>query len=270
MDGFKMFSSESQPENIEPTAPDNVLVIYPTTCRVCLKNSDDLSSIFGPSKLDGVVLSEKINYCVDIQIYDNDGLPEKICNLCEDELNVSMGFKKKCLESNSILCMIKNFKCNVKVETEDATPKDEDVESVRSYQDEDIKIVPSSNKKTKKIVKKEKTKRDPRDSPVKKDTIDVKKRTYITMKGRRRKLDDFTRTNYDIVEDGYKCKMCGKLITGRAAMKSHFKSHSGPMSCSECNKDFTSKQLWAKHYKKVLVPPKYISSSSTCTYYHPN
>lgn len=72
-----------------------------SVCRVCCK-SDATQSILKYAK--------KFHYCTSIEVAENDGLPDKICEVCLDRMKIAVEFKKKSEFSDR---QLRSFICNV-------------------------------------------------------------------------------------------------------------------------------------------------------------
>ncbi|XP_057324333.1 zinc finger protein 260-like [Microplitis mediator] len=85
-------------------------------CRLCFKKLDEnkYSYIFDKytdENQDESPLSSKIMVCLSVPVYDGDGLPNKVCIPCKDEVTKFYYFRKKCLKTyNSLVqeCLDKN------------------------------------------------------------------------------------------------------------------------------------------------------------------
>ncbi|XP_045495212.1 zinc finger protein 271 isoform X2 [Colias croceus] len=66
-------------------------------CRICLEEGV-LSSIF--AKNYNLSLCEMIEYCSNIKIQKNDGLPEQMCSNCAYKLGIAFHFKQTCERSD--------------------------------------------------------------------------------------------------------------------------------------------------------------------------
>uniref|UniRef100_A0A1L8DIX4 C2h2-type zn-finger protein n=1 Tax=Nyssomyia neivai TaxID=330878 RepID=A0A1L8DIX4_9DIPT len=62
-------------------------------CRLCLKEDENVRSIFG--KENGQTFTEIIMACAGIQIQENDGMPDKMCGLCEGHVESAYKFRTK-------------------------------------------------------------------------------------------------------------------------------------------------------------------------------
>ncbi|XP_077295042.1 uncharacterized protein LOC143917411 [Arctopsyche grandis] len=67
-------------------------------CRVCLRGEGPLVSFFGEQNL-----QHKIMTCSSVNISDDDILPNNICTLCVENLNVAYNFKTQCENSDQKL-----------------------------------------------------------------------------------------------------------------------------------------------------------------------
>ncbi|XP_066141008.1 zinc finger protein pita-like [Euwallacea fornicatus] len=74
------------------------IVEFEEVCRLCMETEDEMISIF--SNEDSVPLTLRIMACVALEVFEGDGLPEKICNPCKFQLEKSYNFRKKCEQSD--------------------------------------------------------------------------------------------------------------------------------------------------------------------------
>ncbi|XP_058117419.1 oocyte zinc finger protein XlCOF6-like [Anopheles ziemanni] len=79
-----------------------------SVCRICLSQTEmneHLFNIFSDAIVDGVLVSlpHVIEYCVDIQVKAEPGLPNKVCQKCKAKLFKFYVFKQKCHRTDSVL-----------------------------------------------------------------------------------------------------------------------------------------------------------------------
>ncbi|CAH1373980.1 hypothetical protein MTP99_015349 [Tenebrio molitor] len=67
-------------------------------CRLCMAKEDDLVPIFNNDE--PIPLTLRIMACVALEVFDGDGLPNKICHPCKFQLEKSYNFRKKCESSD--------------------------------------------------------------------------------------------------------------------------------------------------------------------------
>ncbi|CAH0559583.1 unnamed protein product [Brassicogethes aeneus] len=67
-------------------------------CRLCMTKEDELISIF--TNEEAVPLTLRIMACVALEVFEGDGLPDKICHPCKYQLEKSYNFRKKCENSD--------------------------------------------------------------------------------------------------------------------------------------------------------------------------
>ncbi|KAJ8935930.1 hypothetical protein NQ318_008706 [Aromia moschata] len=78
--------------------PQEVIVDLKDLCRLCMGKEDDLISIF--SNEEPIPLTLRIMACVALEVFEGDGLPDKICHPCRFQLEKSYNFRKKCESSD--------------------------------------------------------------------------------------------------------------------------------------------------------------------------
>ncbi|XP_030759329.1 zinc finger protein 358-like [Sitophilus oryzae] len=67
-------------------------------CRLCMGKEEELFSIFNNEE--SVPLTLRIMACVSLEVFEGDGLPDKICHPCKFQLEKSYHFRKKCEQSD--------------------------------------------------------------------------------------------------------------------------------------------------------------------------
>lgn len=79
-------------------------------CRICLTEGTNLSSIFSSTQEvnDLTGLPQKIQVCGSIEIYEQDGLPSLICDVCIYKASVAHEFRQQCQHSDARLRMYYN------------------------------------------------------------------------------------------------------------------------------------------------------------------
>lgn len=73
-----------------------------SVCRVCLKEGEELSTIFAKDEND-VVVADKIMECGGITITRDTNLPQEICKKCSAFLSVAYKFRITCKSSDEVL-----------------------------------------------------------------------------------------------------------------------------------------------------------------------
>lgn len=101
-------------------------------CRCCLKKSHQMFDIFDPN------IEEKLKKCTTMQFQYNDNLPDKICNICLQELNKSYDFYLKCDESESALRIFFNVNNDEKLNSEFIVVESSNKQSNTNYILEEI------------------------------------------------------------------------------------------------------------------------------------
>lgn len=188
------------------------------------------------------------------QIYENDGLPDRICEECLSMLNNIVSFKTRCQENDRILresvLNIKREKYEIPdIKEEFCTEFDEDdFANFASDELDDVKphksIYNSAKKKTKKLIKKSINKKEIPDTIYKFE--DDEKPLKIMKKSRRRRLstEDYSGL----------CSFCGKIFYKLASLKAHLKLHTleKTHACKKCSKAFRDIRNLKDHEKTHL------------------
>ncbi|KAG5880663.1 hypothetical protein JTB14_037562 [Gonioctena quinquepunctata] len=82
----------------ETGGEQEVIIDLNEICRLCMSREDELISIYEYD--DSVPLTLRIMACVALEVFEGDGLPDKICRPCNYQLNKSYHFRKKCETSD--------------------------------------------------------------------------------------------------------------------------------------------------------------------------
>ncbi|XP_077300700.1 uncharacterized protein LOC143921326 [Arctopsyche grandis] len=83
-------------------------------CRLCLYSAAAQSSVSTYDNLD--LLVQRIWNCCQLQVKQNDGLPDTICQSCESNLKVFTSFKNICVHNDKILRLRLSERLNIKTE----------------------------------------------------------------------------------------------------------------------------------------------------------
>ncbi|XP_059621870.1 zinc finger protein 271-like isoform X2 [Phlebotomus argentipes] len=67
-------------------------------CRLCLKEDDDVRSIFADEN--GQTFNEIIMTCAQIQVQENDGMPNQVCGMCKVQVQSAFAFRKRTEEND--------------------------------------------------------------------------------------------------------------------------------------------------------------------------
>ena len=78
---------------------EEVLFKIPNLCRICLRQDDDLNSIF-TATVTGVELPKIVMTLAPILILENDGLSEKVCADCQEKVASAYKLQQLCVQSD--------------------------------------------------------------------------------------------------------------------------------------------------------------------------
>lgn len=96
-------------KKLEEVPEEEVIVDINDLCRLCMGKEADLVPIFNND--DSIPLTLRIMACVALEVFEGDGLPNKICQPCKYELGKFYNFRKKCESSDTKLKqLIKSLK----------------------------------------------------------------------------------------------------------------------------------------------------------------
>ncbi|CAG9856317.1 unnamed protein product [Phyllotreta striolata] len=85
--------SRKKTDCLEPDS-EEVIIDLNEICRLCMSKEDELVPIY--QEEDAVPITLKIMACVALEVFEGDGLPDKICRPCKYQLEKSYHFRKKC------------------------------------------------------------------------------------------------------------------------------------------------------------------------------
>ncbi|KAL1508854.1 hypothetical protein ABEB36_003683 [Hypothenemus hampei] len=85
-------------KKLEETVEVEEIIDLDEVCRLCMEKEGELVSIFNNEE--PVPLTLRIMACVALEVFEGDGLPDKICHPCKFQLEKSYNFRKKCEQSD--------------------------------------------------------------------------------------------------------------------------------------------------------------------------
>ncbi|XP_023936467.2 zinc finger protein OZF [Bicyclus anynana] len=245
-------------------------------CRICLEEGM-LTSIF--TKSYNLGLWEMIEYCSNVKINKNDGLPEQICSNCIYKLGISYHFKQSCESSDVRLrqylgLSIPSKVNHVMVMTDPIVmpvmTQPRLVKNCKKCQP----VPKKSSSSYKKKPESEKLKRGPKPKP-KKDYIcnectkEFRCQAQLEMHVRthtgdkpfvceycpRRFSQKHNLTIHLRVHTGekpFQCDFCSKRFSAQGNLQAHVKIHTGQKDhvCSLCSKSFITSSELTRHIQK--------------------
>ncbi|KAI4458809.1 zinc finger protein [Holotrichia oblita] len=117
---MKTYSRKKSGDNQEVILDLNEL------CRLCMAKEDELVPIFNNDE--PIPLTLRIMACVALEVFEGDGLPDKICHPCKYQLEKSYTFRKKCetsdLKLRQHLKVVQNNYDDEPMSVEDVTEKE--------------------------------------------------------------------------------------------------------------------------------------------------
>lgn len=90
---MKTYSRKKSDEHEE-----ELIVDLNEVCRLCMGKEADLINIYKNDE--PIPLTLRIMACVALEVFEGDGLPDKICHPCKYQLEKSYNFRKKCEQSD--------------------------------------------------------------------------------------------------------------------------------------------------------------------------
>ncbi|KAK4881302.1 hypothetical protein RN001_004621 [Aquatica leii] len=82
----------------KPGETQEVILHLNELCRLCMSKEDVLVPIFNDDE--PIPLTLRIMACVQLEVFEGDGLPNRICPPCKYQLEKSYAFRKKCEQSD--------------------------------------------------------------------------------------------------------------------------------------------------------------------------
>ncbi|VEN62359.1 unnamed protein product [Callosobruchus maculatus] len=107
---------------------DEEIIDLNDICRLCMGKEDELVPIFNNGE--SAPLPLRIMACVALEVFEGDGLPDKICSPCIFQLEKSYNFRKKCEQSDMKL------RLHLKELRESSCEEDETMETEENNEDE--------------------------------------------------------------------------------------------------------------------------------------
>ncbi|CAK1601208.1 unnamed protein product [Parnassius mnemosyne] len=241
-------------------------------CRICLKEGL-LSSVF--TKNYNVSLCDMIEYCSNVKIYENDGLPEQMCSNCIYKLGIAYHFKQSC-ESSDIrlrqhLGLRTTNKNDVAVMTDPVVPTHTTIIKKCKCKFGNQK---KSSTNYKRKPDSEKLKRGPKPKPKQEHScyqcrkqfrcqaqLEMHIRThtgdkpFVCMYCPRRFTQKHNLTIHHRIHTGekpFQCEVCSKRFSAQSNLHAHLKIHTGQKDhvCSLCNKSFITSSELTRHMNK--------------------
>ncbi|XP_037040904.1 zinc finger protein 271-like isoform X4 [Bradysia coprophila] len=197
---------------------------FDNLCRTCLAYSSDLQSIFEicasstlPVQLDSLIMS-----ITKVEINHDDGMPQKICNLCKTAVHQAYLYKLKCEESDSKLRKYfhkKVHNLNIKEELQDYGNLDQ----------QDLSLAD-----------------DPFQPSIEVDVNILNDGTD----DRKESIKITTRHSSKNVSESSECTVCLKSFDAKTLAK-HMKSHSA-FKCETCDRTFAKQNHLNLHMQTHL------------------
>ncbi|XP_061730143.1 zinc finger protein 383-like [Cydia pomonella] len=240
-------------------------------CRICLEEGV-LSSVF--TKNFNISLCDMIEYCCNVKIRKNDGLPEQLCSNCIYKLGVAYHFKQTCESADvrlrQYLGLQLTSKYNDAAIMTDPLPIPQAI--IKKCKCRLSQKRSSTNYKKK--PEEEKLKRGPKPKPKQvhacyecdkefrcQAQLETHVRTHTgdkpfsCMYCSRRFAQKHNLTIHLRVHTGekpFQCDVCSKTFSAQGNLQAHLKIHTGQKDhvCSLCNKSFITSSELSRHINK--------------------
>ncbi|KAG4065130.1 hypothetical protein HA402_007527 [Bradysia odoriphaga] len=231
-------------------------------CRTCLSYSSDLQSIFEicasstlPVQLDSLIMS-----ITKVEINHDDGMPQKICNLCKTAVHQAYLYKLKCEESDSKLRKYFRKKVNnlnIKEELHDYGNLDLSLadDPFQPSIEVDVNILNDDRKESIKIT----TRHSKNVSESSECTVCLKS------------FDAKTLAKHMKSHSAFKCETCDRTFAKQNHLNLHMQTHlKKEYHCDQCDDIFSNKKSLKTHENAVHLssrkrgrPAKQLKHNST-------
>ncbi|KAJ8721624.1 hypothetical protein PYW07_002399 [Mythimna separata] len=241
-------------------------------CRICLEEGV-LSSVF--TKNYNISLCDMVEYCCNIKISKDDGLPEQMCSNCIYKLGIAYHFKQTCESADIRLRQYLGLRIPSKYN--DACVATDPYVPTHATIIKKCKCKPPEPKRHTNYKKKsesEKLKRGPKPKP-KQDhacyqcdkqfrcqaQLEMHVRThtgdkpFVCMYCPRRFTQKHNLTIHLRIHTGekpFQCEVCSKRFSAQGNLHAHLKIHTGQRDhvCTLCNKTFITSSELTRHMSK--------------------
>ncbi|XP_032514865.2 zinc finger protein 714 [Danaus plexippus] len=212
-------------------------------CRICLEEGV-LSSIFVENY--SISICEMIEYCSNIKISRNDGLPEQMCSNCMYKLGIAYHFKQTCERADVRLRQYLGIPKQSKVS--DAMVMTDPIVMTQTTIIKRCKCKQDQKKNSSNYKRKpesEKLKRGPKPKPKKVHSCYQCNKEFRCQA----QLDMHVRTHTG--DKPFECMYCPQRFTQKHNLTIHLRVHTGekPFQCEVCSKRFSAQGNLQAHLK---------------------
>ncbi|XP_037040901.1 zinc finger protein 84-like isoform X2 [Bradysia coprophila] len=234
---------------------------FDNLCRTCLAYSSDLQSIFEicasstlPVQLDSLIMS-----ITKVEINHDDGMPQKICNLCKTAVHQAYLYKLKCEESDSKLRKYfhkKVHNLNIKEELQDYGNLDQQDLSLADdpFQpsiEVDVNILndgTDDRKESIKITTRHSSK-----------NVSESSECTVCLKS----FDAKTLAKHMKSHSAFKCETCDRTFAKQNHLNLHMQTHlKKEYHCDQCDDIFSNKKSLKTHEATVHLSSSHVKRKS--------
>ncbi|XP_060518898.1 zinc finger protein 84-like isoform X2 [Cylas formicarius] len=83
--------------------PEDIQSMLDKICRSCMCEREEMNNIFEKNGGETMLLSDMLMACTSLVIVSGDGLPNLLCNICQNKLSSAFEFKQQCEKSDTAL-----------------------------------------------------------------------------------------------------------------------------------------------------------------------
>ncbi|XP_041988728.1 zinc finger protein 93-like isoform X3 [Aricia agestis] len=240
-------------------------------CRACLKVNCESVTLLDENKM------KCFNLITDLNIHMEDSLPQQLCENCAKDLEFSVGFRKKCITSNSILVSARKWnedskmtiqigqedlkchkfndiekdnKVDIKIKSECNDLEGNDIQETESHFETEIKTEYNDSDTNETLQCEYELVYECSGSPEQTSKVNTRKKKAL-------KEDIITSNKKQPAPIKYDCGLCAEMIE-RDKLCDHVKSHESNNHCGVCSSQLKDWETMLYHRISHLQKPNII------------